>query len=76
LHEFFLKRNEELWHKFLLGEKVQSIKKEWENFSIQLQNEQIETKNVIIACWWKSFPKIGGSDFVFHFANQYWIQTQ
>ena len=76
LHEFFLKRNEELWHKFLLGEKVQSIKKEWENFSIQLQNEQIETKNLVIACWWKSFPKIGGSDFVFHFANQYWIQTQ
>ena len=76
LLNFFFQRNKELGHEFELGKEVVNIKKEKDYYVITTKEDLIQTKKIVIACWWKSFPQIGGSDFIFQFAETFWIATQ
>lgn len=75
LLEFFLKKNEENRHTIVVWETVLWIKKS-NSYIVTTDKNSYETKNVVVTSWGKSFPQVWGSDFVFHFAKEFWIDTE
>lgn len=75
LLEFFLKKNEENGHTIVVWETVLWIKK-GDSYIVTTDKNSYETNKVVVTSWGKSFPQVWGSDFVFHFAKEFWIDTE
>lgn len=75
LLEFFLKKNEENGHAIAVWETVLWIKKS-NSYIVTTDKNSYKTKNIVITSWGKSFPQVWGSDFVFQFAKEFWIDTE
>jgi hypothetical protein len=73
--DFLLKKNEENGHTIVIWETVLWIKKE-DGYIITTDKNSYKTEKVIITTWGKSFPQVWWSDFVFHFAKEFWINTE
>ena len=55
---------------------VSQIQKTWDFFTISTSQGSFQSKRVVIATWGMSFPKVWGSDFIFHFAKDYNLSYQ
>ena len=76
LLDFFVRENKENGVQILCDTKIQNIIKKADHFIVQSENHERMTKKVIIATGGKTMPKIGGSDFVFSFAEKFSIRTK
>ena len=76
LLSFLLKGNEENGNTIFYNEEVTDISKENDGYSILTSSQTFLTKHIVIASWWKTFPQIGGSDFIFRFSKKFWIAVQ
>lgn len=52
-----------------------NISKKEDIFVIKTNEEIFETKKLIVATGWKSFPQIGATDFALQIAKQFWLET-
>lgn len=58
-----------------LNQEIINVSKKEDLFIIKTNEDIFETKNLIIATWWKSFPQIGATDFALQIAKQFWLET-
>jgi predicted Rossmann fold flavoprotein len=75
LLDFFLKKNEENWHIIKLWETVLEIKKD-DGYIIKTDKDSYKTKKIVISTWWKSFPQVWGSEYIFQFSKEFWIVVE
>ena len=73
LLDFFIQRNWELNHQIKLWETVTSIKSNDDWYLLSTTKDTYSCKKIIIACWWKSFPQVGWTDYIFQFSKEFWI---
>jgi len=58
----------------ILTEKdVISVEKQWEFYICRTFTEEFQTKNLIIAVWWKSYPQVWTVWFGYKIAKQFWL---
>lgn len=58
-----------------LNQEIINVSKKEDIFIIKTNEEIIETKNLVIATGWKSFPQIGATDFALQIAQQFGLET-
>ncbi len=56
------------------NQNIIDIAKSDHNFIIKTQEQIFETKNLIIATGWKSFPQVGATDFGLQITKQFWLE--
>ena len=76
LLDFLTEGNKKNNTEIVFNEEVLNIEKKWDYFCIKTNNNTRETKRIVIATWWKSFPQLGASDFVFSFCKKNNIKTK
>lgn len=64
------------WFELKTGIIVNKIEQQTEDYCLHTSGWDYTTKKIVLACWWKTFPQIGGTDFIFHFAKDFGIQYQ
>jgi predicted Rossmann fold flavoprotein len=57
-----------------LNQEIITISKTEDLFVIKTNEETFETKNLVIATGWKSFPQIGATDFALQIAQQFGLE--
>lgn len=58
----------------LKNEKVKDIIQNKDSRTIITEKQKIDSKNVIIATWGKTFPNLWASDFAYKIADKFWIK--
>lgn len=71
LLDFLLAKNAENQNEIRYAHRVLDIEKHLEHWIIKTDQGNFESKRVIIACGGQSFPKVGGTDFIFDFAKKH-----
>jgi len=57
----------------LTNKDIISVEKKWEIYVCKTIDEELQTKNLIIAVWWKSYPQVGTVWFGYEIAQQFWL---
>ncbi|MBF0981138.1 aminoacetone oxidase family FAD-binding enzyme [Candidatus Gracilibacteria bacterium] len=76
LVDFLVQKNQENQTQIQYSTSVSQIQKTGDFFTISTSQGFFQTKRVVIATGGMSFPKVGGSDFVFQFAKDYNLSYQ
>lgn len=75
LNDLLIKKTTENDTKIKLNQEIIKVSKDKDLFIIKTNEAIFETKNLIIATGWKSFPQIGATDFALQIAQQFGLET-
>lgn len=75
LNNLMINKNKENNTEIQLNQTINKISKKENIFYIETNEKTFETKNLIIATGWKSFPQIWASDFGIQIAKQFELET-
>jgi predicted Rossmann fold flavoprotein len=75
LNNLLISKVQENDTEILLNQSISTIEKSENGFTIHSNDQILETKNLIIATGWKSFPQIWATDFGLQIAQQFGLEV-